>query len=95
MLLEVFINGRDTGKIAEFVQRDDTLLLQPADLEPLGLRGPKSGDNSGALIPLTALSRIAIPRGCRRAVSFHHRAQQLTLALAARFRYDWPPASID
>jgi outer membrane usher protein len=55
MLLEVFINGRDTGKVAEFVQRKDALLLQPADLEPLGLRDPKPRESSEALIPLTDL----------------------------------------
>ena len=58
LLLEVFINGRDTGKIAEFVQRNDTLLLQAGDLEALGLRGPKPGDDTGTLIPLTALTGL-------------------------------------
>lgn len=40
LLLEVQINGHAIGKIGEFVLRDGALLVRPAELRELGLRGP-------------------------------------------------------
>src|SRR5207302_4033476 len=55
LLLAVVVNGRDTGKIGEFVERDDALLARPAELEALGFRAPEAAANPDGLVPLSAL----------------------------------------
>jgi outer membrane usher protein len=55
MLLQVFINGHDTGKIGEFVQRDGTLLIKPDELDDLGFRRPAGPVPADGLVPLRSL----------------------------------------
>ncbi|HEX5279899.1 MAG TPA: fimbria/pilus outer membrane usher protein [Micropepsaceae bacterium] len=55
LLLQVFVNGHDTGKIGEFTQRNGTLFIKPDELDDLGFRlpaGPLPGDG---LVPLRSL----------------------------------------
>jgi len=51
LLLEVRINGQASGKIGQFVLRDDILLAQPEELTALGLRLPP-GTNATAEAPI-------------------------------------------
>jgi len=55
LLLEVFVNGHDTGKIGEFVQRNGALLGKPAELEDLGLRAAKQAGNPDEPVPLMTI----------------------------------------
>ncbi len=40
LILQVQLNARDTGKLAEFILRDSALFARPEDLRDLGLRVP-------------------------------------------------------
>src|SRR5438105_5038133 len=55
LLLAVVVNGRDTGKIGEFVERDGALLARPAELQALGFHAPEVGATPDGLVPLQAL----------------------------------------
>lgn len=55
LLLQVFINGHDTGKIGEFVQRGGTLLIKPGELDDLGFRPPAGPVAEDGLVPLRSL----------------------------------------
>src|SRR5438270_3817794 len=55
LLLAVVVNGRDTGKIGEFVERDGVLLARPAELEVLGFRVPQAAANPNGLVSLQDL----------------------------------------
>ena len=55
LLLQVFINGHDTGKIAEFTQRGGTLFIKPDELDDLGFRLPAGPVSADGLLPLRSL----------------------------------------
>src|SRR2546423_12021335 len=55
LLLAVVINGQDTSKIGEFVERDGTLFARPQELEALGLRTAGVAAGRDGLVPLTQL----------------------------------------
>ena len=60
LLLEVMVNGHSTGKIGEFVQRDDALLARRHELDDLGFRLPESASASpDDLIALSELPGLA------------------------------------
>lgn len=55
LLLQVFINGHDIGKIGEFVQRDDTLFIKPDELGDLGFRLPAGPVPADGLVAFRSL----------------------------------------
>ena len=58
-LLEVVVNGYPTGKIGEFVVRDDVLLAHPGELHELGFRVPDLIlANPETLVSLSSLSGL-------------------------------------
>ena len=59
LLLDVVVNGRATGKVGDFTQRDGVLLAREDDLRSLGLVAPPGSDTApGGLLPLTMLSGV-------------------------------------
>src|SRR5438067_4803544 len=54
-LLEVIVNGRDTSKIGEFVERDGMVFARPQELEALGFRVPAGAAAPDGLVPLASL----------------------------------------
>jgi outer membrane usher protein len=58
--LEVVVNGYDTGKIGEFVQRGTALLARPEELADLGIKVPPSQHvGPDKLVPLSDLSGVS------------------------------------
>jgi outer membrane usher protein len=56
LLLEVWINGRSTGKIGEFILRRSRLMARPDELHDLGFRVPDSlASRPGTLVALADL----------------------------------------
>lgn len=55
LLLQVFVNGHDTGKIGEFIERKGALLIRTEELQELGFRLPQGSTGPDALVPLTSL----------------------------------------
>lgn len=55
LLLQVFINGHDTGKIAEFTQRGGTLFIKPEELDDVGFRLPAGPVPADGLVPVRSL----------------------------------------
>src|SRR5690348_15635463 len=55
LLLAVIINGQDTGKIGEFVERDGAVLARPEELDALGFRTPQVPTTPDGLLPLSAI----------------------------------------
>lgn len=70
LMLEVFINGDDTGKIASFFDQDGGLFVKISELRSLGLDPPQS-DDPDALIDVATL--VIIPP------SIDERAQTIAL----------------
>lgn len=58
LVLEVVLNGRSTGRVAEFVERDGALYARPSDLRLLGLVVPP--DAGDAPVPLLAVSGLLV-----------------------------------
>lgn len=58
LLLAVIINGQDTGKIGEFVERDGVVLARPAELDALGFRTPQAPTTPDGLLPLSAIAGV-------------------------------------
>ena len=54
-MLEVIVNGRDTSKIGEFVERDGMVFARPQELEALGFRVPAGAAAPDGLVPLASL----------------------------------------
>jgi outer membrane usher protein len=50
MLLEVIVNGRSTGQIGEFLDRDGALYARPSELRALGFALGPSADNDPVLL---------------------------------------------
>lgn len=72
--LAVTINGAPTGKIGEFVQRGDVLLVRPAEWAALGLRLPApTPAGPDGLVPLPEIARL----------QWRFDAESQTLALTA------------
>jgi len=55
LVLEVIINGRPTGRVGEFRDRDGVIFARPSDLLELGFVLPGGIDEAVDTIPLTAL----------------------------------------
>ena len=61
LLLEVVVNGRTTGKVAEFVERGGVLLVKRADLTELGLRVPPGvAPVTDSLYAIASLPHVAV-----------------------------------
>ncbi len=61
LLLEVVVNGRTTGKVAEFVERGGMLLVKRADLAELGLRIPPGvAPVTDSLYAIASLPHVAV-----------------------------------
>jgi outer membrane usher protein len=58
LVLEVVINGRATGRVGEFVDRDGTLFFRPSDLEELGLVLPPGLAADAEPIPFSSLPNL-------------------------------------
>jgi outer membrane usher protein len=59
LLLEVVVNGYDTGKVGEFVLRDGKLFARPAELRDLGFRVSDAAlSTSDGLIAIADLSGV-------------------------------------
>ena len=58
LILEVVINGRHGSQVAEFIDRDGTLYVHPADLAALGLAIPPQLAANSAPVPFSALPDI-------------------------------------
>jgi outer membrane usher protein len=57
MLLEVMVNGRSTGQIGEFIDRDGALYARPSELRDLGFAlGPSADDEP---VPLSGLPNMS------------------------------------
>lgn len=57
LVLEVVVNGRATGRVGEFVDRDGTLYISPADLADFGLVRPDGVPDSEP-IPFSLLPNV-------------------------------------
>ena len=55
LVLEIILNGRATGQVAEFIDRDGALFANAADLAEFGLVLPRELSNATEPIPLAAL----------------------------------------
>ncbi len=61
LLLEVVVNGRTTGKVAEFVERGGVLLAKREDLAELGLRVPPGvAPVTDGLYAIASLPHVAV-----------------------------------
>jgi len=58
LALEMVLNGRPTGRVGAFVERDGMLYAQPDDLRELGLRVPPGVTHGSDPIPLSALPGV-------------------------------------
>jgi outer membrane usher protein len=61
LVLEVVINGRATGRVAEFIDRDGTIFFRPSDLEELGLVLPPEVAANPEPIPFASLPNLRAP----------------------------------
>lgn len=60
LALEMVVNGHATGKIGEFVLRDDALFARRDELQSLGFRVPKTASaGADGLVALSALPQLA------------------------------------
>ena len=57
LLLEVTINGRDTGAVGQFTERGGALYATASELREIGLEVPRAAEAraEGGLVPLAAL----------------------------------------
>jgi len=60
MVLEVVINGRATGRVAEFINRDGALYLKPSEIRELGFIVPKEVADGVEPIPLSSLPNVRV-----------------------------------
>ena len=58
LVLEIVINGRPTGRVGEFLERDGAMYARPSDLFELGFLLPKGTAMGTDQIPLSALRNI-------------------------------------
>lgn len=60
LVLEVVINGRATGRVAEFIDRDGALYLKPSEMRELGFIVPKEAAEGVEPIPLSSLPSVRV-----------------------------------
>ncbi|CAN7344118.1 fimbria/pilus outer membrane usher protein [Phenylobacterium sp. LjRoot225] len=58
LVLEVVMNGRATGRVGEFIDRDGALYARPSELRELGFVVPRGVPADSAPIPLTSLPNV-------------------------------------
>ncbi|SFK67992.1 fimbria/pilus outer membrane usher protein [Caulobacter sp. UNC279MFTsu5.1] len=58
LVLEVVMNGRATGRVGEFTDRDGVLYAKPSELRELGFVAPQDVAAGGEPIPLSALPNV-------------------------------------
>jgi len=58
LVLELILNGRPTGKVGEFVDRDGKLFAKPSELGDLGFAMPKMLGADNALIALSTMAGV-------------------------------------
>jgi len=58
LVLEVVMNGRATGRVGEFIDRDGALYARPAELHELGFILPLGSADGPSLIPLSSLPNV-------------------------------------
>ncbi len=58
LALEVVLNGRPTGRVGEFIDRDGTLYARPSELSDLGFILPRAVADGAEPIPLSSLSNV-------------------------------------
>jgi outer membrane usher protein len=59
LVLEVIINGRSTGQVGEFIDRDGALYVKPAELRELGFAVSDDIDSGTEPIPLSSLPNVS------------------------------------
>jgi len=60
LALEVVINGRATGRVGEFLDRDGALYALPSELRELGFVLPKGAGGGTEPIPLSSLPNVRV-----------------------------------
>ncbi len=60
MVLEIIMNGRSTGQLGEFVDRDGTLYAHPSELRDLGFVLPPRKTPGDEPIPLSSLPNVRV-----------------------------------
>ena len=66
LLLELVLNGRNTGQIGDFVERDGQVMAKPGELRDLGFVLPPGKEDSAEPIPLSTLPGVRVRINRRR-----------------------------